>query len=129
MAPLHTARLSFFFQAEDGIRDVAVTGVQTCALPISMLPRRLCRGVGRQYVPTAHMCHLVTGGIERATRPRDMRQINRVSGVGHIQNGSPVSLAGESQPVNGRASMVSHVRDVAIALANDERLIGRASVQ
>src|SRR5216684_2631274 len=26
--------LSFFFQAEDGIRDVAVTGVQTCALPI-----------------------------------------------------------------------------------------------
>src|SRR2546429_1691439 len=25
-----------FFQAEDGIRDVAVTGVQTCALPISL---------------------------------------------------------------------------------------------
>src|SRR2546429_4116101 len=28
--------LFFFFQAEDGIRDVAVTGVQTCALPISI---------------------------------------------------------------------------------------------
>src|SRR6185503_20304840 len=28
----------FFFQAEDGIRDVAVTGVQTCALPISVAP-------------------------------------------------------------------------------------------
>src|SRR2546429_3604712 len=27
----------FFFQAEDGIRDVAVTGVQTCALPISLI--------------------------------------------------------------------------------------------
>src|SRR2546422_6211950 len=27
----------FFFQAEDGIRDVAVTGVQTCALPISAI--------------------------------------------------------------------------------------------
>src|SRR5437762_9964632 len=26
--------LSFFFQAEDGIRDTSVTGVQTCALPI-----------------------------------------------------------------------------------------------
>src|SRR2546430_10197159 len=25
---------SFFFQAEDGIRDLTVTGVQTCALPI-----------------------------------------------------------------------------------------------
>src|SRR2546429_1532741 len=28
----------FFFQAEDGIRDVAVTGVQTCALPILNTP-------------------------------------------------------------------------------------------
>src|SRR5438093_5729001 len=27
----------FFFQAEDGIRDWSVTGVQTCALPISRL--------------------------------------------------------------------------------------------
>src|SRR5690606_39323762 len=27
-------RLFFFFQAEDGIRDFHVTGVQTCALPI-----------------------------------------------------------------------------------------------
>src|SRR3712207_7544832 len=26
--------MSFFFQAEDGIRDIGVTGVQTCALPI-----------------------------------------------------------------------------------------------
>src|SRR5258706_1213808 len=30
----------FFFQAEDGIRDWSVTGVQTCALPISRLRRR-----------------------------------------------------------------------------------------
>src|SRR3712207_7221655 len=28
----------FFFQAEDGIRDIGVTGVQTCALPISPEP-------------------------------------------------------------------------------------------
>src|SRR5205809_4603582 len=34
-APVTVARVCFFFQAEDGIRDVAVTGVQTCALPIS----------------------------------------------------------------------------------------------
>src|SRR5687768_17707616 len=34
----------FFFQAEDGIRDVAVTGVQTCALPILKdLPRHPAR--------------------------------------------------------------------------------------
>src|SRR2546427_9390359 len=30
----------FFFQAEDGIRDLTVTGVQTCALPISYPVRR-----------------------------------------------------------------------------------------
>src|SRR2546422_127663 len=36
--------LIFFFQAEDGIRDVAVTGVQTCALPISLA---LPHGAGR----------------------------------------------------------------------------------
>src|SRR6266496_5592713 len=30
--------LIFFLQAEDGIRDLYVTGVQTCALPISDLP-------------------------------------------------------------------------------------------
>src|SRR5437879_8018489 len=29
--------LFFFFQAEDGIRDTSVTGVQTCALPIFAL--------------------------------------------------------------------------------------------
>src|SRR5256885_9852040 len=31
----------YFFQAEDGIRDYKVTGVQTCALPILEKPRRL----------------------------------------------------------------------------------------
>src|SRR3712207_7910293 len=30
--------LCFFFQAEDGIRDIGVTGVQTCALPICLAP-------------------------------------------------------------------------------------------
>src|SRR2546430_14360664 len=33
----------FFFQAEDGIRDLTVTGVQTCALPISFGTRRRSR--------------------------------------------------------------------------------------
>src|SRR2546429_6695174 len=37
--------LFFFFQAEDGIRDVAVTGVQTCALPI-YIKQRLKIAVG-----------------------------------------------------------------------------------
>src|SRR5256885_7371277 len=38
-----TISSNFFFQAEDGIRDYKVTGVQTCALPI-------CQHVGHQLV-------------------------------------------------------------------------------
>src|SRR5204862_5276496 len=44
--------LVFFFQAEDGIRDLYVTGVQTCALPIS--PRtcpRMSRSPRVESVP------------------------------------------------------------------------------
>src|SRR5437773_11423203 len=36
---MYVVRFFFFFQAEDGIRDRDVTGVQTCALPISHLPQ------------------------------------------------------------------------------------------
>src|SRR5256886_8307900 len=40
--------LFFFFQAEDGIRDLTVTGVQTCALPISpygITANNVCPGI------------------------------------------------------------------------------------
>src|SRR5690348_17539208 len=46
----------FFFQAEDGIRDGRVTGVQTCALPISIetrLPVGMCRN---SFGPCAFEC-------------------------------------------------------------------------
>src|SRR5256885_12262392 len=71
----------FFFQAEDGIRDYKVTGVQTCALPISRAgwlgraPRRTCpqrspcpgrRGAARGGSPAESRAHrpnrLPTGG-------------------------------------------------------------------
>src|SRR2546421_8856970 len=39
----------FFFQAEDGIRDLIVTGVQTCALPIS---RKITAAATSVVVPT-----------------------------------------------------------------------------
>src|SRR5699024_11759339 len=45
--------LFFFFQAEDGIRDRTVTGVQTCALPISDLLQRVRRGAGPFRIPAA----------------------------------------------------------------------------
>src|SRR3712207_8030528 len=36
----HVTLMFFFFQAEDGIRDIGVTGVQTCALPISLIAKK-----------------------------------------------------------------------------------------
>src|SRR2546430_6053374 len=48
----------FFFQAEDGIRDLTVTGVQTCALPISAGPLRAWpqgrSGEGVRYLESPH---------------------------------------------------------------------------
>src|SRR2546430_6456753 len=40
------AMFVFFFQAEDGIRDLTVTGVQTCALPILLLLWRVASLIG-----------------------------------------------------------------------------------
>src|SRR5207249_7485374 len=49
--------LFFFFQAEDGIRDRNVTGVQTCALPIYAASQFdiLGLGLGRQGVDDRHV--------------------------------------------------------------------------
>src|SRR6266496_6264369 len=43
----------FFFQAEDGIRDLYVTGVQTCALPISLHRAARAREVPPRHAPGA----------------------------------------------------------------------------
>src|SRR2546430_7450342 len=57
--------ICFFFQAEDGIRDLTVTGVQTCALPISIGAQR-----DRQIVPkgrqleAAHFCQSFISDVE-----------------------------------------------------------------
>src|SRR5256886_6912662 len=45
-------RFFFFFQAEDGIRDLTVTGVQTCALPISLTVSRTMSDSARGVIAT-----------------------------------------------------------------------------
>ena len=47
----------FFFQAEDGIRDVSVTGVQTCALPIWQIWIEI-RSFGRLTVNNYRLLHI-----------------------------------------------------------------------
>src|SRR3712207_7942521 len=46
------SRTSFFFQAEDGIRDIGVTGVQTCALPIF---KAMAKNPANRYQSAADM--------------------------------------------------------------------------
>src|SRR3989441_12291332 len=62
----------FFFQAEDGIRDKLVTGVQTCALPISMVDtvmrpedwQAVYRGTERHLAEGADMVLAVTPHVD-----------------------------------------------------------------
>src|SRR3712207_8448574 len=55
----------FFFQAEDGIRDIGVTGVQTCALPISLSG-----------------CHPVRGSVTGTSPTRPKSRPRRLGGTG-----------------------------------------------
>src|SRR5690606_39388191 len=66
--------LFFFFQAEVGIRDFHVTGVQTCALPISVLFLLFFNAFA--WGPTGHR---VTGWIaEKYLSKKAKKQIERV---------------------------------------------------
>src|SRR2546430_3495634 len=62
--------LFFFFQAEDGIRDLTVTGVQTCALPISFREYRNSRRGSGQAHAFEHAQGAASPGGPRAARTR-----------------------------------------------------------
>src|SRR5437763_17020344 len=68
----------FFFQAEDGIRATSVTGVQTCALPISPVSTARCAGASGGSRPARQGLRYADGG--RATGSRaGGRKIGRAS--------------------------------------------------
>src|SRR2546429_969599 len=75
----------FFFQAEDGIRDVAVTGVQTCALPISR---------GPDIAPAARR------GSDRIVRARDAERAVR-SAAAPIGGGGGGARRSDARPAAG----------------------------
>src|SRR5208282_6720406 len=54
----------FFFQAEDGIRDATVTGVQTCALPIWLASARSVGSCGARST----RCFAASGGRRKPRR-------------------------------------------------------------
>src|SRR5437773_2235633 len=76
----------FFFQAEDGIRDRDVTGVQTCALPILSLP-----------VPPASSGTSASTGTRRRRNPCAGRAAaSRGRSVGSVAHGCAPSADGGS---------------------------------
>src|SRR6267143_6071009 len=75
----------FFFQAEDGIRDGTVTGVQTCALPISAGSAAACLHAG-----PARRAGAATAASDRASHHR--------RAVGALRSGGSPARAGH-QPM------------------------------
>src|SRR5690349_24703065 len=68
--------LFFFFQAEDGIRDLYVTGVQTCALPISgpVIEARSARVITEEAKAKAKDDRLIRyGGVDFDPRSEERR--------------------------------------------------------
>src|SRR5688572_5080398 len=113
----------FFFQAEDGIRDLTVTGVQTCALPISSI----FRSYGSEVTVIELLPRLVPGEdeavsteLERAFKKRGIKVMTgakvtsaRAGGAGvdiDVQNADPSTSSGQggkSQKLNFELLLVA----------------------
>src|SRR5437870_7498432 len=76
----------FFFQAEDGIRDGHVTGVQTCALPISLLWTRVLKRIA------AILAIVPLAGPQKGAPPKKLLSL-----APHRWCGSRVRIRGRSE--------------------------------
>src|SRR5690606_40783062 len=101
----------FFFQAEDGIRDFHVTGVQTCALPISASRRRAASS--RQF--SNAVPHAGPAPFPRRFRARVPRPLARHGRCGEAQIGR--ASCRERVEVSVRAVSVRKTRLLSSTLA------------
>src|SRR5260370_10682849 len=74
-APSMRSEFFFFFQAEDGIRDSSVTGVQTCALPIS------AAGLAADDAPAGHDIDIFAENISLAMGNQRLRETLRSQSI------------------------------------------------
>src|SRR5688500_20344563 len=100
----------FFFQAEDGIRDYKVTGVQTCALPISAVAAQDRGRLAVVAVGNDDDLQVRRRVIERAERSEERRVGKEGSGGGGRDAGKESKerrrergTRGGGQDVGGRA--------------------------
>src|SRR2546430_12537845 len=107
----------FFFQAEDGIRDLTVTGVQTCALPIS--------GRTKMFFPGQSLYLGSKGAVEQFVRVLSWELANRDITVNAISPGPTETdmmqdryrdKAAGISPFN-RIAHPSEIADIAVFLA------------
>src|SRR2546422_8629506 len=113
----------FFFQAEDGIRDVAVTGVQTCALPISMscASGTIAVGEALHAIRAGRADMMLAGGAEAPLAPMTYAAFSVIRAMS-TRNDDPVHA---SRPFDtdrdgfvmgeGAAVLVLEERDRALA--------------
>src|SRR5215216_7231885 len=92
----------FFFQAEDGIRDDLVTGVQTCALPIFDRLERLAGG------------RLWTGGL-LSRRLQSWR-----SGIGRLREDRRGKAGGKRHSQGNRWESLAHGTKSIVPLRTDK---------
>src|SRR5256884_7499905 len=102
--------LFLFFQAEDGIRDVAVTGVQTCALPICG-DRIVYEAVENHWRATPHWKRLV---FSKVPEPATSMAMLRAGSVDVIEIGG--EYVDELKKVNVRTIVMPNVSWVYIIL-------------
>src|SRR5436309_15115296 len=102
-----TYKILFFFQAEDGIRDFHVTGVQTCALPIWQSSDDHLRRA--QLLETLALLGRAHDG--RHGRTRLCRQLQG-------ESSDPAGRAGDGQPLAGDDGELERPR-------SEERRVGK----
>src|SRR2546430_3691587 len=105
----------FFFQAEDGIRDLTVTGVQTCALPIS----RIAREAERLEALIARTLKLVR--LERPAQHIDQAPVD----VGDVLRTIAADVAIEA---HAQGCLVQVQAQGPLPMSGDPEQIGRAHV-
>src|SRR2546430_4700698 len=116
----------FFFQAEDGIRDLTVTGVQTCALPILYLQALHARSQLDQgrWTEAAEAAALVLGDSRTSSIPRIHAGV--VLGLVRARRGDPGSdeVVDQARALSELAEELQYVEAVAAARAEAAWLRG-----
>src|SRR5438105_8360185 len=92
---LTTSTSLFFFQAEDGIRDPLVTGVQKCALPISYAAAAPGKAAGdaRGFSSAARAIRIATSPRRTCPSPSPARSAARRSSSSSAQKSAPCTPA------------------------------------